>query len=72
MKVRNAMVSMGVAVLLVLAPPDEASAATSCTQDYLLCINDASQEDGWFWRTAMEVECGIGYYGCLRSKASGG
>jgi hypothetical protein len=66
----TAAVAMSMALLS--ADPARAAVAQDCTTGYLLCLNDASQETGWLWRTAREAECGIGYYGCLRAKASGG
>lgn len=73
MRIVKAMAALGVAAALTLAPVDAAQAAVAvnCTDNYLLCLNDASQESGWFWRTAMEFECGLEYYGCLADKTTG-
>lgn len=71
---RKNMVATAVAVLLFAALPagvSAAEAAPDCTQNYLLCLNDATQEDGLLWRTAMEFECGLEYFGCMRRKAVG-
>ena len=73
MRIRNVVMAAIAATALTLAPADRAYAADApdCTRSYLLCLNEASQEEGLFWRTLMETECGIGYYGCLREKAVG-
>lgn len=73
MRIRNVVMAGIAAAALTLAPLDRAYAADEpdCTRSYLLCLNEASQEEGFFWRTLMETECGLGYYGCLRSKALG-
>lgn len=70
----GSMVMVGLAVAaLTLAPIDGASAAQeeNCLDSYLLCLNDASQEESGFWRTLRETECGAGYYGCMRKKLLG-
>jgi hypothetical protein len=60
---------------LAIARPAEVRAAeeeaASCVDDYLGCINEASQESGAFWRTAKEFECGVDYYACMRKKVVG-
>ena len=74
MRIRNVVMAAIAATALTLAPVDRAYAAEEspdCTRSYLLCLNEASQEEGLLWRTLMETECGIGYYGCLRKKALG-
>lgn len=58
------------ALIGALLVPTGAEAAVSCVDNYLLCINDASQESGAFWRTLKETECGLDYYGCIRSKVT--
>ena len=74
MKIRNLVVAGIAALALTLAPTDAAYAADApvCTEGYLLCLNEATQEEGGFWRTVMEIECGVGYFGCLRNLAQGG
>ena len=72
MRMRKMVVAVVAAAALALAPVDSAYAAQeNCTQGYLVCLNEASQEKGFLWRTAMEVECGLEYFGCLRNKAAG-
>lgn len=68
MKARS-MVAVLFAVM-ALAPAPVLAAQSSCANGYLLCLNEA-QDSNWFVRTAMEFECGVGYYGCMRAKASG-
>ena len=48
----------------------EAAEAVNCVDNYLLCINDASQESGAFWRTLKEAECGVDYYACIKNKVA--
>ena len=72
MRVRGLIMPAAVASALALAPGEaRAATAESCVDSYLSCINVASQESGWFWRTAKETECGLEYYGCMRRKAAG-
>ena len=74
MTIRSIAMTAAAAMSMALlsADPARAAVAPDCTTGYLLCLNEASQESGWGWRTAREVECGIGLFGCLRAKASGG
>lgn len=73
MRIRNMVLSALVAGAGAALPMDRAHAAKApdCTNDYLLCLNEASQDENFFWRTAKETECGLGYFGCLRNKVSG-
>lgn len=71
MKTRNLVAALFAAGSLQFAPLTGAEAAKSCTDGYLLCLNEA-QDSSWFWRTAREFECGVGYYGCMAKKAAGG
>ena len=67
------VVVLVLAVMLTLAGATGVQAREStCLNGYFLCINDASQEEGAFWRTLAEMECGVEYYGCMRRLASGG
>lgn len=62
---------VGGALALVLhgaAPSDAAAAGAECTEDYLLCMNDASQYGGGFVGTLAESECLAGYIGCAARK----
>lgn len=74
MRIRNLMVGAALAMAATLLPVDGASAADApdCTNGYLLCLNDATQEKNVFWRTLKETECGLGFVGCLRRKVSAG
>ena len=67
------MVALGLAAAsLTLAPVGaEAKEAETCTDGYLLCLNEASQESGWLWRTSKEFECGLDYYACMARKTAG-
>lgn len=76
MKIRRTMFAALAALTLMVVPSGGASAkdaeaGPTCTQQYLLCLNVASQEKGAFWRTLMEMECGAEYAGCIRSKVVG-
>ena len=73
MHYRKMAAVLGVFALLALAPARGSAAeeATNCVDQYLSCINVASQEGGAFWRTAKEFECGVDYYACMRRKATG-
>ncbi|HUF12557.1 MAG TPA: hypothetical protein VMN78_05595 [Longimicrobiales bacterium] len=71
MKTRNLVAALFAAVSLAFAPVDGAQAAVSCTDGYLLCLNEA-QDSSRFWRTVREFECGVGFYGCMARKAAGG
>jgi len=68
--------AMGIVAVtaLMLGMPSGAGAAEeeagSCLDQYLLCLNEASQEEGFFWRTLEETECGLEYFGCLRRKTA--
>jgi hypothetical protein len=62
------------AIIGVTITPTQSRAAeaeTACVDKYLLCLNDASQEEGWLYRTAREGECGLDYWACIRKKATG-
>ena len=59
------------AVSVVPKPAGAAEAEPACVDQYLLCINDASQEEGWLYRTLREAECGADYYACIRKKVAG-
>ena len=72
MHYRKMAAVLGVLALLALTPArGSAEEATNCVDQYLTCINVASQESGSFWRTAKEFECGVDYYACMRRKAIG-
>ena len=62
-------------VLVVgLAIPTGARAAeeeATCAEQYLECINDASQVDGFWARTYAEQKCNAGWYTCVRRQAVG-
>ena len=71
---RHGKLSLIVATIIGMAgTPAEANAAeaAACVDQYLLCINDASQQDGVIYRTVREAECGLDYWSCLRTKATG-
>ena len=70
---RKGMAVLFGAVALVGLMPERGAAAeaTSCVDNYLSCINVASQESGDFWRSAKEFECGVDYYACMRRKVIG-
>lgn len=67
------MALVGSVLAVALATPAEvrAAEAANCVDEYLGCINVASQESGAFWRSAKEFECGVEYYACIRRKAIG-
>jgi len=69
------VVLLGSALVFAVATPANAAAAeveaVNCVDQYLSCINEASQETGDFWRTAKEFECGVDYYACMRRKVLG-
>ncbi len=72
MTMRRVTGAVMAAMALSLVSATGVSARTdSCVDTYLLCINDASQEQGAFWRTLKEVECGAKYYGCVRTAITG-
>lgn len=64
---------LAAAILTVGTMPAGARAAeaATCADTYLVCLNDASQQEGWLYRTAREFECGVEYYACMRRKATG-
>ncbi|HEX6589939.1 MAG TPA: hypothetical protein VF039_13125 [Longimicrobiales bacterium] len=62
------------AVIGMMVTPTQSVAAeaeAACVDQYLLCLNEATQEDGWLYRSAREVECGVDYYACIRRKITG-
>ena len=72
MYLKRTVAVLGAVGLLALTPERGAAAeAVSCVDQYLSCINVASQESGGFWRTAKEFECGVDYYACMRRKTVG-
>lgn len=73
MTIRKVLLAGLAAAALTLAPAERAHAAeaVSCLDNYLSCLNVASQESGLFWRTLREGECGAEYYGCIRKKVVG-
>lgn len=54
------------AVLSTLAPAG-AFAQTSCTDEYISCLNDSGQLAEPF-RSMGDVECGMQYTGCVARK----
>lgn len=71
MKTRNVVVAALIAMAATMVPERaHAAQAPDCTNEYLLCLNEA-QDESRFWRTVKETECGLGYYGCLRRLLSG-
>jgi len=70
---RKWMAALFGAVAFVVLTPARGAAeeAVSCVDEYLSCVNVASQESGAFWRTAKEFECGVDYYACMRRKTIG-
>ena len=64
--------TVAVIAFVALTPArGSAAEAVSCVDQYLACVNVASQETGDFWRTMKEVECGVDYYACMRKKVIG-
>jgi hypothetical protein len=61
----------GIALLAMTPASVHAAEAVNCVDQYLSCINVASQETGDFWRSAKEFECGVDYYACMRRKMVG-
>ena len=57
------LVVWALALSLFALAPKQASA--SCTWDYLLCLNDASQYGGGAAGTVAEIECGAEWFGCV-------
>lgn len=55
-----------IAMLSTLAPSG-AFAQTSCTDQYMLCLNDSGQL-GEPYRSMGDIECGLGYTGCVARK----
>jgi hypothetical protein len=53
--------------LTVALVPKKSYAQTSCTDQYLVCINSATAYSGMLFQLA-EAECGLAYTGCLASK----
>ena len=68
------MMLVGAALGIASLTPQSAAAeeaAASCVDAYLACLNVATQETGDFWRTLKEMECGVDYYVCMRTKLTG-
>ena len=58
------------------APRGASAQSTSCTDTYLLCINEAEvkYDDGSWWNLTLDLaytECGSEYAGCVRKKLLG-
>lgn len=69
---KKARLMLAVAALVAAAVvPSEVEAQVACVDSYLLCLNDASQQEGRIYRTLREAECGLDYWGCLKRKAEG-
>jgi len=73
MKVMRAGVtSISLMVVLALtARPAHAEEEATCAEQYLTCINDASQTDGFWSRTWAEQKCNAAWYSCVRRQAIG-
>lgn len=66
---RNTKIAVwALALTLLAAAPKPASA--SCTLNYLLCLNDASQYGGGAAGTLAELECMAGWFGCVYDKVT--
>jgi hypothetical protein len=57
-------VLLALAATPLLAMPQAASAATSCSDDYWTCMNDGWENEG----TLNDIDCGAGYIGCIGRK----
>ena len=55
------------AIVMSTVTPTVASAAASCVDQYYTCLNNAYHNTGFFERMAADAECGIRYFGCLKS-----
>lgn len=51
-----------VAGAAVVAPSPVA--ASECTREYITCLNDTYDLDGWL-QTLADIECFAGYTGCV-------
>lgn len=60
-------VLMLVMAILSVAVPQKAFAAVSCTDQYVVCLNDASKYEGVL-QSMAETECGFAYTGCVARK----
>lgn len=65
-----ASISLALALSMTARPAQAAEAAT-CAEQYLSCVNDASQVEGYWARTWAEQKCNAGWYSCVRRQAVG-
>lgn len=70
---RGALASIALAVAIGVAPNRVAAeeAEASCNEQYLLCINAASQKEGFLDRTWAEQRCNAAWYACVRRAVTG-
>ena len=55
------------AIVMSTTTPSVASAALSCIDQYYVCLNNSFGNTGIFERMLADAECGLRYYGCLRT-----
>ena len=57
--------------VLALAGPVSAAEEATCAETYMLCVNEASQTEGFWARTWAEQKCNSAWYACVRRQAIG-
>lgn len=63
--------SIVVSLVMVWLPAPVGAADATCGESYLLCINEASQVEGYWARTRAEQGCNYDWYRCVRRQAFG-
>ena len=70
--VRGGVASISLALALsTTARPAQAAEEATCAGEYLSCVNEASQEEGFWARTWAEQKCNSAWYSCVRRQAFG-
>lgn len=61
---KSPLVLLAVTATPLLAMPQDASAADSCSDAYWECMNDGWENEGLL----NDADCGAGYIGCIGRK----
>jgi len=65
--VRMGLASIGVVLALGgFGPLSAAEPDPNCNEQYLLCLNAASQKEGFWERTWAEQRCNAAWYACVK------